>query len=42
MNLSKLALNEIYDFIVGSNLENALINQCDNNVKVELKKWLGV
>ena len=34
---------EIYDFIVSSNLEFALINQCTNQKrKRDLKKWLQI
>lgn len=42
MTLSKKAINEIYDYIVSCNLEHSLINQSDNNVRHELKKWLGL
>lgn len=35
--------NEIYDFIVGSNLEYSIVNQASNKkVKKELKIWLQI
>lgn len=35
-------INELYDFIVGSNLEWSLINQCSKESQPIFKKWLQV
>ena len=43
MKLTKKAINELYSFVVGSNLEHSLLNQLDDRTtKPELKRWLQV
>ena len=38
--LRQCDINELYDFIVGSNLEYALINQCKEESKPIFEEWL--
>jgi len=42
--ISKEIENELYSFIIDSNLEESIINQCkaSEKVKDELKEWLQV
>jgi hypothetical protein len=43
MAITKEMENELYSFIVDSNLEWSLIDQCENKTtKKQLKKWLQV
>lgn len=38
--LRQCDINELYDFIVGSNLEYALIHQCKEESKPVFEEWL--
>jgi hypothetical protein len=41
--INKGMQEELYHFIVGSNLEHSLVNQCTNQKrKQDLKKWLQI
>jgi hypothetical protein len=40
--LSRSDINELRDFIVGSNLEWSLINQSSKMAQPTFKKWLGL
>jgi len=41
--MNKAMENELYSFIVDSNLEYSLVNQCkDEETKARLEYWLGI
>lgn len=43
MTISKQLEKELYDFIVGSNLEYAFVKQLDDkSLEKEAKKWLQI
>lgn len=41
-DLDESHINELYDFIVGSNLERAFINQCSKKSKKIFEKWFQI